>query len=275
MAPQGIAQEQAQELPPIYTRKYYRLPEPKYPGGAEFYGTVPKRNSTFAWSEICATPGPESSLAPVPQVECKMWYNTYVYVPEQRSHVERHFLERYVQGPNGEWLDVVKARRMADYYEQKRLTAMRESMEREEVTSGAAVHATAYTDAYTGDPLVACQGSLIRRQELLEEYGTSPAKAAMQARAQDMQGGWDWDNLRIPWPFGSPDRNKIISQHAYDWFDRNNPYIRSDRSTEFVELPSMYIEREHYGRWQSESAYPSMDPPPLLQGGQRVQYLDL
>uniref|UniRef100_A0A7S0F838 Uncharacterized protein n=1 Tax=Pyrodinium bahamense TaxID=73915 RepID=A0A7S0F838_9DINO len=253
--PGGYPQEQlppmawgGPEQEPVRTRVRIRLPRARFPGAPQFHGSLPKDSSTFAWPELCVTPDNEyCSMAPMPSVE-KTWYNTVFYYPEQRSHLERQFLERFVPGPNGEWLDVVKARRMCRYFEEKREEEMREQVERQMLLSGSGMQNTGYTDAYSGEPLVACRGELASREAILEEHGihrsaTELAKVMMRdARSQS-----DFDNLRIGWPFGVPYRNKMISQHTYDWFDRNqNPYIPTDRSMEIYELSSMYVDREHF-----------------------------
>ena len=59
---------------------------------------------------------------------------------------------------------------------------------------------------------------------------------------------FDYDNLRFAWPFGVRDRNKPVSQHTYDWFDRRNVYMPSDASCELVEMPSIYLERHELER---------------------------
>lgn len=240
----------ALEPPPTHSnvRVRVRLPQPRVPGAPEFYGGVPKRSSTFGWGELCATQAPDHSLAPVPQVKSKTWYNSYVYMPEQTSHVERQFLDRYIQGPDGEWIDVIKARRMASYLEEKREKAMIEQMERAMVMSGSVVQETRYTDPYSGEHLVACRGELLPKQQLMEQYHAHYSANALREMVSEAQG-FDFDNLRVPWPFGRPYRNKQVSQHAYDWFDRQNPYIPSDKSFELLELPSMFVDRHHYDRW--------------------------
>lgn len=261
------------------------MPRPKVVGSTEFYGSVPKKNSTFAWSELCATPTPECSLAPVPQVHMKTWYNTYIYKPEEKSHVENQFLERYVQGPNGEWLDIVKARRMSGYIEDRREKAMKQQMERAMVMSGSVVHHTDFTDAYSGEQLVACRGELLPKEMLLDEYGIHRnAKETAQMLAEEARASFDFDNLRVPWPFGAPHRNKKISQHAYDWFDRQNPYIRSDQEFQMVELPSMYVDAEHYHRFAGGNMHAgahmsvpdhALHPSQAYQQQRQTQYVEM
>lgn len=259
-----------------------RLPKPRYPGSPEFYGGVPKRSSTFAWSEICATRDQEgASLAPVPQTQMKSWYNSYIYQPEERSHDERQFLDRFVQGPNGEWIDVIKARRMSSFMDEKRQQAMVRQMERAMVMSGSVVQQTGYTDPYSGEHLVACRGKLLPKQQLLEQYSDHYSAGALQEMVGEVQGAFDFDNLRVPWPFGRPYRNKQVSQHVYDWFDRNNPYIPTDRSCELMELPSMFVDVHHYNR-SGDGAHPRSRVPEYMYDHattelppQRVQYVQM
>eukprot|EP00415_Alexandrium_ostenfeldii_P001067 UN1067 len=186
-------------------------------------------------------------MAPAPGVQ-KTWYNSVFYYPEERSHVERQFLERYVPGPNGEWIDVVKARRMAKYFEEKREEEVKDEMERQMLVSGSGMEKTGYTDAYSGEPLVACRGELASKEAILEEHGVHRSAAELaKVMFQDTRSQSDFDNLRLYWPFAMPSRNKMVSQHTYDWFDRNsNPYVPTDNSVEIYELNSMYVDKEHY-----------------------------
>jgi len=104
---------------PGVLRTIVRLPKGKYPGSRDFWDNIPAHTASFGWTEANVTPGPTGSLQPVPQVKEKQWYNTYVYVPERRPLLERHYLERYVPGPNGEWVDTVKAERMVEFIDEK------------------------------------------------------------------------------------------------------------------------------------------------------------
>jgi hypothetical protein len=240
-----------------------KIPQPKTAGDTQFYGGIPKKSATFAWSELCATPDPEASLAPSPQVPQKTWYNTYMYHPAQHSHAERQFMDRFVQGPDGEWLDVVKAKRMAEFYEEKRLIAMKEQMERELIMEDAVVQKTSFTDAYSGEPLVACGGELLPRRQILDEFDIHNKAFEAKLRTQEMRSGFDFDNLRTPWPFGHPHRNKRISKHTYDWFDRANPYIEHDRDVQIVETASTYLDRDLHERFQTGSPMYAQARPPV------------
>jgi hypothetical protein len=231
-----------------YVRTIVKLPHPRFAGGPEFVDGVPKKNATFAWTEICGTREPECSMAPVPQVPMKSWYNTYVYIPEQRSHVERQYLERYVPGPDGEWIDVIKARRMASYMDEQRMKAAQVAEEQKAVASGEVVELTDYMDQYTGEHLVACEGKLMSKNEVYQRYNITKSDWGRQV---DAVPAFDYDNLRVPWLFGKVDRNKMVSQHAYDWFDRRNPRVVSDRSYKLMELPSYYVDEDLYQKWRA------------------------
>ncbi|CAJ1384890.1 unnamed protein product [Effrenium voratum] len=204
------AYEEPIYLPPLRVT----APRPRQPGGTEFYGAVPKHSATFAWSELCATPGPEAALAPVPQVPMKSWYNSYVYMPEQTTHDDRQFLQRFVKGPDGEWIDVVKANRLLEAMDAAQQRQIREEAERDMVLAGmrglsggfgggfgglgglglgfggsgagaeeadgsdhlgSGVHRTHYMDPYSGEELIACKGHLQTREEIMQEWlGASP-----------------------------------------------------------------------------------------------------
>jgi len=219
---------------------------------------------------------PDASLAPVPQTQMKSWYNTYLYVPEEHSHQERRFTDRYVQGADGEWIDAIKARRMSSFMVEKREQAMLHQMERAMIMSGSVMKQTGYTDPYTGEPLVACRGELLPRQQLMERY-EEDAVHMLKDAGHELQAGFDFANLRVPWPFGRPYRNKQVSHHAYDWFDRQNPYIPTDASVEFMELPSMYMEKEQYDRWGACGDPSGSGMPGYVsdRGMQRVQHVQM
>eukprot|EP00928_Gymnodinium_smaydae_P087273 TRINITY_DN71552_c0_g1_i1.p1 TRINITY_DN71552_c0_g1~~TRINITY_DN71552_c0_g1_i1.p1 ORF type:complete len:476 (+),score=110.78 TRINITY_DN71552_c0_g1_i1:139-1566(+) len=249
----------------IRTRPVIRVPlrKPKYPGGKEFYGDVPVEAATFAHAELCATPEPEASLAPMPEVGCKMWYNTYLYVPEDRRAIQSggHFLERFVQGENGEWLDVPKARRMAEHVADMRQRDAQQRAEEQAIRNGSAwswsgsgngenaggVGASEYRDPYSGETLVMYKGELLPKAELFAQHGIQESEWRSMFQLPHV----DFDNFRVPWPFGRPHRNKRVSNSAYEWFDRQNPFIPSDRSYEMLELPSTFVDKENYGKWRA------------------------
>lgn len=134
--------------------------------------------------EVCATPWPDSSMTPAPQGPMKMWYNSYVYVPENRSHLERQYLDRFIPGPNGDWLDSVKAKQMTEFFEEKQFEDIRKDEEKAMINAAVSgsslfgfgsepedsmLQATQYTDAYTGKPLHWFRGRLVYKEELEEE----------------------------------------------------------------------------------------------------------
>lgn len=222
-------------MPPIRAKEVMVI---KAPQPRNVFDTTP------GWGELCATQHPECSLAPMPHVAMKSWYNTYVYVPEQRSHDDRQFLQRFVKGPNGDWIDVCKARQMASFLEETQMAALAAEEEREAIRSGEFTQTTHYVDAYSGERMVEFEGVLQPIQQLYDEYGIEEAPAA---GADGSASGWfDFDNLRVAWPFGKPMRNKQVSMHTYNYFDRANPQIISDRSVTMVETGSMYMAAEEY-----------------------------
>jgi len=278
----GVRDDEVVEyLPPLRVAP----PRPRVPGGTEFYGAVPKHSATFAWSELCATPSPEDALAPVPQIPMKTWYNSYGYIPEE-SQEDRHFLGRFTGGPNDEWIDRVKAQRLVKAMDDQRQRQMREDMEREMVMAGMrsmraegalqagggsdmggsdmghGVHRTHYTDAYSGEKLIACKGRLQTREEVLAEYHIRG-----QVLGGDDEPFFDFDNLRFSWPFARPERNKPVSQHTFDWFDRRNMYIARDSSCEIVDMPSIYVERQELDRWWHGEPQRREAPRPMPQPG--------
>eukprot|EP00929_Paragymnodinium_shiwhaense_P016074 TRINITY_DN124249_c0_g1_i1.p2 TRINITY_DN124249_c0_g1~~TRINITY_DN124249_c0_g1_i1.p2 ORF type:complete len:412 (-),score=106.46 TRINITY_DN124249_c0_g1_i1:186-1421(-) len=263
--------------------RIHRLPTIRVPltvpsvvGGMEFYGDVPRKYATFAPAELTATADPEASLAPSPDVYCKEWYNTHIYTPETRSGIKDggQFLERFVQGPDGEWLDVCKAKRMADHIQHTREEAIRHKAEQQAILHGgfqmsgqddgappedkvsAAKHV--YTDPYSGKPLVVWEKKMMPKEELYEAFDIHESE--WRRFVKTIIPPIDFDNFRVSWPgAGLPDRNKMTSQAAYDWFDRQNPYIVSDRSYQFVELPSVYADAENYNKWRDSYGHSPLD----------------
>jgi len=232
---------------PGLARTVVKLPHSRFTGGPEFIDGVAKANTTFAWTEICGTQ-PECSMAPAPQVPMKTLYNSYIYVPEQRSHVERQYLERFVPGPDGEWIDVVKARRMSSWLEEQSRKAAQVAEQQRQVQTGETVEQTDYFDQYSGEPLVSCNNQLMSKAQVYERYNVHKSD---WANAVEAMPAFDFDNLRVPWIFGKVDRNKKVSQNVYDWFDRRNPRITSDRSYKLMELPSYYVDEENYNKWRA------------------------
>lgn len=233
---------------PNVKRMVVKLPKPRHHGGPQFWDNIRDRDAVPGWTEICSTPYPEASLAPVPQVAEKSWYNSWLYVNEKRSHLERHYLERFVQGADGEWIDSVRAHRMSQFIEDHRREAEIERQQRYEVEHSKGVKLTGYVDSYSGEHLVNYRGELVTMDALREMYKVH--RSAHQDMVESATEGWSFDNLRIPWLFGKAERNKMISQNAYEWLDRRNEYLKTDRDFEWLELPSMYVDKEMYGKWR-------------------------
>lgn len=234
---------------PGVMRTIVKLPRGKYPGSHDFWDNIPAHTATFGWTEANVTPGPTGSLQPVPQVQSKNWYNTYVYVPERRPCLERHYLERYVPGPNGEWVDTVKAERMVGFIDDKIAEHHREEEIREAVKMGYGVQRTHYVDAYDGQPLVKFSGGLWGKNDLDSQYKID--RTDWKDFKNAMQSGFDYGNLRVPWPFGKTNRNKRVMTHTYEWFDRANPHIETDRDYEVMELESAYVDKHMYSKWRA------------------------
>lgn len=282
------------------------LSQPMYPGGQKFYGDVPANQAVFAYSELCASEDPEAALAPVPSIAAKQWYNTYLYLPqERRANLEGgQFFDRFVQGIDGEWLDVPKARRMAGHFQEQQVHAQRAKAVREAILAGAGgwagtglgralglgghddhdasgfsagpvgmpsgvggagragpggtthqrvgvgfdtVGQTGYQDPYSAQPLVAYHGKLLPMDQLMAEHNVAlPAWQSAVGHVDD----WDFANLRCPWPFGRPYRNKQVSGPVYENFDRRSPYIPTDQSYKILNFASSFVDEQQYHRWR-------------------------
>lgn len=234
---------------PGVLRTIVKLPRGKYPGSHDFWDNIPAHTASFGWTEANVTPGPTGSLQPVPHVQEKQWYNTYLYVPERRPLLERHYLERYVPGPNGEWVDTVKAERMVGFIDEKLHEHHKEEQMREAVRTGYGVEKTHFVDAYDGQKLVKFCGGLWGESDLDSQYKVN--RTAWKDFTGGISKGFDYGNLRVPWPFGRTNRNKRVMTHTYEWFDRVNPHIETDRDYEILELESAYVDKQMYSKWRA------------------------
>lgn len=242
---------------PGLIRTIVKLPKAKHPGGMTFWDNVPAHQASFAWTEANVTLGPTGSLQAVPGVPEKVWYNQYIYVPEERPMLERHYLERFAKGPNGEWIDTVKAQRMVSFIDDKLEEYRKEAQYGQDMQAGVGVEATKYVDAYSGQRLVSFAGQLHGEQDLMRQYKVS--RSDWKEIVDTAQGGYSFDNLRVPWPFAPPERNKKITQQCYEWFDRRNPYISSDRRYEIMELQSAYLDKDQYDMWRAKGGSGPLD----------------
>jgi len=242
---------------PGVLRTIVRLPKGKYPGSRDFWDNIPAHTASFGWTEANVTPGPTGSLQPVPQVKEKQWYNTYVYVPERRPLLERHYLERYVPGPNGEWVDTVKAERMVEFIDEKIHEHNKKEEMEQAIKKGFGVQSTHFVDAYDGQKLVKFSGGLWGEKDLDSQYKID--RTDWKDFKQRFIGGFDYGNLRVPWPFGKTNRNKRVMTHTYEWFDRQNPHIETDRDYEVWELESAYVDKAMYSKWRARGGDGPMD----------------
>jgi len=259
--PMPVSYDASGGWPPIRNKpiKVVKLPRPRFEGGPRCTANLNSRNSTFARSEVCSSDCPGNPLAPNLDVPSKTWTNTYVYVPERTSHTERQFLERFVPGENGEWLDYVKASRMSRFIEAERIRAEKEAIERQMVLAGiqnamrgghnGIVERSYYTDAYSGETLLECKGQLVTKNALLDEYNIHQSASAQVKEEIAEDGFFDFDNLRFPW-FFPPTHNKKVMMDVYNNFDRSNMLFPSDRSYQILSLPSCYTDADayNYGR---------------------------
>jgi hypothetical protein len=248
------------EQEPGLWRTTVKLPKPRMPGAPNLVAT---RNAIMGCGgELTASGHPDYSLAPARGQGTKSWYNTYLYVPEERSHIENQYLERFVQSPDGSWIDVCKCRRMAKFTRELQEKAMAE----EEVRGWSGVSDTAYTEPYSGEPLFAFKGELLLRGEMYARYGHHRSRKWQQVIEQ--MRPVDWDNLRFPpWPFGEPqgDTSKRIAPEVYEWYDRRNTFMPSDDHYEILNLANSYADAETYNMWRQshspEMLVPVASPP--------------
>lgn len=166
-----------------------------------------------------------------------MWVNHYVYVPKEVSHLENQFLDRFVPDPfrEGEWIDSVMAERMCSYYEHKISLKARAAEAEAALQAEAAMplHETDLTDPYSGQKLYSKAGQLLTEDQLWRKYGLTASSLPFSLK---------------------PDRNKQVSQQVYDWFDRGNCYIQTDRDYEIRDMASIYVDGQMYDKGRTHES---------------------
>lgn len=235
-----------------------RLRPPTMP--PQFWQEMAWRNAAapppLTLSETNATPGPCGSLHPSADVDEKAWYNVYCYVDAQKSKsYPTEFRARFQELPitrqdlkanHGEappaykqtYVDSWAQMRHELFVQAKQQEEYRKRAEREYIESGAGVKDLPYVDTYSGTHLVCAAGKIIAKEDMLKEYKMQNKDWEEHADPN----GLSFDTLRIPWPFEQADRNKIVHQHVYDWFDRDNPFIDRYEDYDIVEMNSAYVD---------------------------------
>jgi len=117
------------------------------------------------------------------------------------------------------------------------------------IKKGFGVQSTHFVDAYDGQKLVKFSGGLWGEKDLDSQYKID--RTDWKDFKQRFIGGFDYGNLRVPWPFGKTNRNKRVMTHTYEWFDRQNPHIETDRDYEVWELESAYVDKAMYSKWRA------------------------
>lgn len=234
-------------IPPGYKKApnviHIKLPKQISKGGQEFL-------DYYKGSERCVSRRPEYGLEATAEIPEKTWLNHYVYTPEKRSHADRQFLQRYKEGPDGVWLDTVKAQRLSGFINTHRKKGEADDTLRDLIAQGAAVPEGTYNDAYNGAPMALIRGEMVETEKLKEIYRGH--RSEWKDKLRDLAESADFDNLRIEWPFGRPDRNKRLSMDVYNGFDRNCDAVKADRDYPIYEMPSMYVEQTHFNRMMED-----------------------
>merc|ERR1719326_2122808 len=267
---------QVLEPVPGVIRTKILLPKAKHSGGPEFYDNVRRDHATFAPTEVNATLGPVGSLSPDLGVNQKTWYNTWVYTPQELNgggapvqFQQRHYaaqppprrnpytgrMEQAGLGPYDvkgfpTYIDTWKAQRRLAYIDEKLRKEEEKRLEEYYLELGYGVEETHYTDAYTGRRLISVGGQLADKDHFEHRAGQMHRSDWKDFKEHVLQGT-DYANLRIPPPFEQPNRNKRISQHTYEWFDRQNPYIQSDAEYEIAEFESSYVDPVMWSKWRN------------------------
>lgn len=226
-----------------YERLYVEAPVPRVPGGRELAYVPPMERNI--------TPGPCGHLD-VGMAQ-KQWYNTRIYVPEYpRGGEYPAFLERFdrahmlnAQGDSGTYVDNWRAQARIDFYQKKVADERRMVQERHDVRAGVGIRGDAtWSDAYSGEKLVEHLGNLKHGKEFIDQYGVR--KSDWDQFTNYLFQGWDYGNLRCPWPFEdtATGRNKVVTKSAFE-FERQHPLYTGDRRFEIREAGSAYYAPNH------------------------------
>lgn len=267
------------------------LPRGRTQSGAESWDEIRHADTQMMTTEANVTPGACGSLQPLPYGPDKMWYNTYVYVnAEDKSVVPREYLERYYEKPrtreeehdlrmqyghnipyhNQTYIDAWRKQTHIQFLRNKAIKEAADKAERDAIVSGEAVTDTVYNDCYSGQHLVAVAGHLVEQNDLDTRFKIEHTwKDSLNAFIK----GWDYDNLRTPWPFSPPQRNKQINAPAYNYFDRDHkahPYIQRDDDYNFVELENSYADPAIFDLSKRKASLFSGDPLEDVGYGQSV-----
>jgi len=220
-------------------------------------------------SEICNPDPPHYSLAPSPFIT-KEWYNDVVYIPDGaiQSGPERHFKDRFVQGPNGTWIDSSQARATTNKFKSELERHRRKALKAELRNKGAdnfqywygsssdagrAAKKPQYLDAYSGEYFMEHNGQLLTKQQHSKVAGDeSSESSSILCYLSDMfdsfGSGADIDNLRAPCTslLSPPIKNKEVSADLFHSFKRSSKQRSTDKQQGILELPRSYIGEDVY-----------------------------
>mmetsp|Transcript_27543 Transcript_27543/g.69441 ORF Transcript_27543/g.69441 Transcript_27543/m.69441 type:complete len:283 (+) Transcript_27543:110-958(+) len=194
-------------------------------------GTVP-----FLRTEETTKPGANQTLGPSSRhVGSKLYQNEWVFcIPESPRRFDGA-LERAVDR-DGATVYIDAARRdlkvklaAAKIEDARRDLAQREqdAAPAEDGTQASRPH---HFDSYSGAKLVQRSGKLVSPEE--HSYSWDSV----------WDDFFDFDNFRFKWPYENHDRNKMLHQDVYDWYDRANPYLERDEDVRITETASAYVE---------------------------------
>ncbi|CAD7976456.1 unnamed protein product [Amoebophrya sp. A25] len=193
------------------------------------------RTVPFLRTEETTRPGANQALGPsARQVGSKLYQNEWVFrAPEEPGS---HFADDYEKAVDEKlgviYIQKAKQKSRMKFADQRLEAARREILRKDALANETFdVNRPQWYDSYSGQPLVQRHGKMIIAEEHDTGYDVDP-----------LAGVFDFDNFRIAWPFSKPERNKMITQGIYDWYDRGNPYIQKDEDVRIRELATSYID---------------------------------
>lgn len=241
---------------PGVIRSHYKVPYPKYgPRQSTLRHCITNgvaRDAAWAPMEPNVAPGVTAPLAP--SQETKQWYNTWLYVPEKPKGgvIQNQFMDRYVMGPGGTWIDTWRAQDRSRFLESKVQEETKRWEYDESIRNCEAVDWEPHLyDAYSGANLVSVHGQMVPADDIRRTY---KVKRSEWSDAYDMvfkENPYDMFRFMTPAFMDKRHPNKRIDQYAYDYFDRRNPNIKRDEDYEFIETAGSFVDAERHSAWRT------------------------
>lgn len=230
----------------------------------------------YQLTEANASRGCTGAPHPSEGVAEKHYYNTYTYWRKDDPHTtpahvlrDKEFTGRFVEAANGVWQDTWAMARHDEFIDEKVAKEIEEEREREAIESGEALRDTPYVDKYSTAHLIAVGTKLCDRGDIQARFKIRNDNWQDDPGDPD-KAAFSFDTLRCFWPFDPPQRNKIIHDRVYGFYDRRNPCIGRDEDYNIVEMNCAYVDGHMFDGeplesddpWKKKIQMLELDAPP-------------